>query len=65
MEEGEVVMVQAMVGPGPLLAAAVAAHSFFLLSFLDEFHLVLLVLVANLRAAAAAAGRLVAGLGRV
>ena len=57
-EEGEVVMVQAMVGPGQLLAAAVAAHSSFHLSFLDVFRHVLLGLVANPCAAAAAAGRL-------
>ena len=57
-EEEEVVMVQAMVGPGRLLAAAVAAHFFFHLSFLDVFHHVLHGLAANLRAAAAAAGKL-------
>ena len=48
-EEGEVVMVQAMVGPGPWLAAAVAAHSFFHLSYLDVFRHVLHGLAANLR----------------
>ena len=58
-EEGEVVMVQAMVGPEPWLAAAVAAHFFFLgLYFLKMLYHILLVPAANLRAAAAAAGRL-------
>ena len=57
-EGEEVVMAQEMVGPGPLLAATVAAHSFFHLSFLNVFRHVLLVLVANLSAAVAAAGKL-------
>ena len=60
-EEGEVVMVQVMVGPGQWLAAAVAAHSFFRLSFLNVFRYILLGLAAKPRAAAAAAGRLGAG----
>ena len=64
-EEGGVVMVQEMVEPGRWLAAAVAAHSSFLLFFLNEFRLVLLVLVANLHAAVAAAGKLEADLRRV
>ena len=57
-EGEEVVMAQVMVGPEPWLAAAVAAHFFFHLSFLNVFRHVLHGLVANLRAAAAAAGRL-------
>ena len=64
-EEGEVVMVQEMLGPGQWLAAAVAAHSSFLLFFLNVFLHVLLVLVASLRAAVAAAGKLGADLRRV
>ena len=64
-EGEEVVMAQAMVGSGQLLAAAVAAHSSFHLSSLDMFRHVLHGLVANLRAAAAAAGRLGADYWRV
>ena len=57
-EGEEVVMAQVMVGPEPWLAAAVAVHFSYLLSYLDVFRHVLHDLVANLRAAAAAAGKL-------
>ena len=64
-EGEEVVMAQVMVEPELWLAAAVAAHFFFHLSFLDVFRHVLHGPVANLRTAAAAAGRLGAGCWRV
>ena len=64
-EGEEVVMAQGMIGSEPWLAAAVAAHFSFHLSFLDVFCHVLHGLVANPRAAAAAAGRLGADCWRV
>ena len=64
-EGEEVVMAQVMVEPELWLAAAVAAHFFFHLFFLGMFRHVLHGLAANLRAAAAAAGKLVADCWRV